>query len=82
MSSQIRKKSQNAAAEQQTEAAMVIAETPAARPWSRLSTDLFKYRGGHYPLCIDQYSWRSLSAHLFHLSDSVLIRLHFCVKTW
>lgn len=81
MSSQIRKKSQNAAAEQQTEAAMVIAETPA-RPWSRLSTDLFEYRGGHYPLCIDQYSWRSLSAHLFHLSDSVLIRLDFCVKTW
>lgn len=29
-----------------------------------------------------QYSWRSLSAHLFHLSDSVLIRLDFCVKTW
>lgn len=81
MSSQIRKKSQNAAAEQQTEEAMVIAETPA-RPWSRLSTDLFKYRGGHYPLCIDQYSWMSLSAYLFHLSDSVLIRLDFCVKTW
>lgn len=41
MSSPIRKKSQNAAAEQQTEEAMVIAETPA-RPWSRLSTDLFE----------------------------------------
>lgn len=60
---------------------MVIVEI-LVRLWFCLFIDLFEYRGGYYFFCFDYYLWRSLFVYLFYLSDSVLIRIDFCVKIW